>query len=318
MLTRRLGRTDLELSVIGCGTWAIGGGGWKFGWGAQDDDRSIAAIHEALRLGVNWIDTARVYGLGRSERVVRMALDATQATVHLVTKCTRVWDEDGEISGSMDPDSIRRELEASVEALGGRAVDLYLIHQPKPDHQIEQGWSTLNELKREGLVRYVGVSNFSLEQLARAEAIAPVDAIEPRYSLVHREIEQQGILKHCEQAGIGVIAYSPMASGLLTGRMTAARIARLPNDDWRRGHDDFQPPALDASLALAAKLEALGHAINRSPGAMACAWALADPRVTACIVGFRTAEQVADVLGDDGYGMADTDFAEVRRRISEA
>jgi aryl-alcohol dehydrogenase-like predicted oxidoreductase len=311
MLTRRLGRTDLELSVIGFGAWAIGGGGWKFGWGSQDDSRSIAAIHEAVRLGVNWIDTARVYGLGRSERVVCTALDDLEAAPYLVTKCTRVWNDSGEIAGNMRRDSIRRELDASREALGGRVVDLYLIHQPQPDDQIEEGWTTLNELKQEGLVRYVGVSNFSLGQLRRAEAIAPIDALEPRYSLLHREIEHE-ILPHAEQAEIGVIAYSPMGSGLLAGRMTAERVAWLEEDDWRRSHPDFQEPRITENLAVAAELTDLGRAHGRSAGAMACAWVLGNPRVTAAIVGFRSPEQVRDVLGDDGFGLSVGDFADTR------
>jgi aryl-alcohol dehydrogenase-like predicted oxidoreductase len=311
VLTRRLGRTDLELSVVGFGAWAIGGGGWKFGWGSQDDSRSIAAIHEAVHLGVNWIDTARIYGLGRSERVVCAALEDLEPAPFLVTKCTRVWSDSGEIAGSMRRDSIRRELDASREALGGRTIDLYLIHQPQPDDQIEEGWTTLNELKQEGLVRYVGVSNFSLSQLRRAEAIAPVDAIEPRYSLIHREIEQE-ILPHSEEAEIGVIAYSPMGSGLLTGRMTAERVAGLEDDDWRKSHPDFQEPAIQENLAVAAQLDDLGRSHGRSAGAMACAWVLGDPRVTAAIVGFRSPEQVRDVLGIDGFALSVSDFAGVR------
>jgi aryl-alcohol dehydrogenase-like predicted oxidoreductase len=311
MLTRRLGRTDLELSVVGFGAWAIGGGGWRFGWGSQDDSRSIAAIHEAVRLGVNWIDTARVYGLGRSERVVCAALDGLDADPYLVTKCTRTWNDSGEIAGSMRRDSIRRELDASREALGGRVPDLYLIHQPQPDDQIEEGWTTLNELKQEGLVRYVGVSNFSLSQLRRAEAIAPIDALEPRYSLLHREIEQE-ILPHAREAGIGVVAYSPMGSGLLTGRMTTERVARLQDDDWRKSHPDFQEPAIHENLAVAAELYDLGRSHGRSAGAMACAWVLGDPRVTAAIVGFRSPEQVRDVLGTDGFALSVGDFAGVR------
>jgi aryl-alcohol dehydrogenase-like predicted oxidoreductase len=260
---------------------------------------------------VNWIDTARVYGLGRSERVVCAALDDLDAAPYLVTKCTRVWNDSGEITGSMRRDSIRRELDASREALGGRTIDLYLIHQPQPDDQIEEGWTTLNELKQEGLVRYVGVSNFSLSQLRRAEAIAPIDALEPRYSLIHREIEQE-ILPHAEEVAIGVIVYSPMGSGLLTGRMTAERVAGLEDDDWRKSHPDFQEPTIHENLAVAAQLDDLGRSDGRSAGAMACAWVIGDPRVTAAIVGFRSPEQVRDVLGIDGFSLSDSDFAGVR------
>jgi len=315
MLTRRLGQTDMEISVIGFGAWAIGGGGWKFGWGSQDDEQSIKAIIEALQLGVNWIDTARVYGLGRSERIVSKALDRSELPAHLLTKCTRVWDDTGEITGSMRRDSIRRELEASAEALGGRPIDMYLIHQPKPDEQIEEGWTTLNELKREGLVRYIGVSNFDLGQLRRAQGIAPIDLIEPRYSLLDREIERE-LLPYCNEHGIGVLAYSPMGSGLLTGRMTATRVAELDDDDWRKRHPDFHEPALSRNLAVAERLAELGRQHGRSQGAMACAWVLGDPRVTAAIVGFRRAEQVRDVLGNDGFGLGDSDFERVRSAIT--
>jgi aryl-alcohol dehydrogenase-like predicted oxidoreductase len=314
MLTRRLGRTDLELSVIGFGAWAIGGGGWKFGWGSQEDSQSIAAIQAALELGVNWIDTARVYGLGHSEQVVRAALDEYGASPYLVTKCTRVWDAAGEISGSMRRDSIRRELDASVEALGGRTIDLYLIHQPMPDEEIEEGWTTLNELKQEGLVRHIGVSNFSASQLKRAEAIAPVDALQPRYSLIHRDIEAD-LLPYCAERQIGTIVYSPMGSGLLTGRITAERVAALEDDDWRRTHADFQQPALAENLGLAAKLARIGGARGRSAGAMACAWTLGNPLVSACIVGFRSPEQVLDVLGPDGFALDGAALAEVRAAV---
>lgn len=311
MLTRPLGRTDLELSVIGFGAWAIGGGGWKFGWGSQDDAKSIAAIHEALRCGVNWIDTARVYGLGHSEQVVAAALDEVESRPYLVTKCTRVWDDAGRISGSMQSDSIRRELAASSAALGGRTIDVYLIHQPKPDEQIEEGWSTLNELKQEGLVRYIGVSNFSLVQLQRAQAIAPVDVVEPRYSLISREIEDD-LLAYCDAAGIGVITYSPMGSGLLTGTMTHERVNSLDDDDWRKTHEDFQEPALSENLAVSGRLVELGRLSGRSAGAIACAWVLGDPRVSAAIVGFRSPGQVCGVLGRDGFALTAGDLRHVR------
>lgn len=315
METRRLGHTSLELTVVGFGAWAVGGGDWKFGWGPQDDAESITAIDEALALGVNWIDTARIYGLGRSERVVSEALARTGASPHLLTKCTRVWNDEGEITGSMRSDSIRRELAASAEALGGRPIDMYLIHQPKPDAEIEEGWTTLNELKREGLVRYVGVSNFDASQLRRARAIAPLDLIEQRYSLLDRSIETE-ILPFCEEHGIGVLGYSPMGSGLLTGRMSASRIAGLPEDDWRRSHPDFQEPALSRNLAVATRLAELGGQYGRSAGTMACAWALGDLRLTAAVVGFRQASQVRGILGDDGFALTSADFARVRAAVA--
>lgn len=315
MLTRKLGRTDLELSVVGFGAWAIGGGGWKFGWGGQDDRESVAAIHQALDLGVNWIDTARVYGLGRSERVVAAALSDTDAQPFITTKCTRAWDDNGDITGCMTRDSIRRELDASIAALQGRAIDLYLIHQPYPDDQIEEGWATLNELRDAGQVRYIGVSNFSLAQLERIADIAPIDAIEPKYSLLERSVEEQ-ILPYCHANEIGVIAYSPMGSGLLTGQMTADRIAALPEDDWRRTHPDFNQPALSRNLASAAKLRSVGDTFCRPPGATACAWVLGHPDITSAIVGFRSAQQVRGILGEDGYGLSQQDFQDVRDAVA--
>lgn len=317
MLTRRLGATDLELSGLGFGAWAIGGDGWRFGWGRQDNDASIGAIYAALELGVNWIDTARVYGPGRSERVVAEALRDLDARPYVVTKCTRVWDDDGNITGSMRRDSIRRELEASLAALDGRPIDLYLIHQPKPDDEIEEGWTTLLELKSTGLVRHVGVSNFSLEQLRRAEAIGPVDAIEPPYSLLDRPIERE-ILGYCADRGIGVVAYSPMGSGLLTGRMTVDRTARMDDGDWRKGDPRFQEPQLSHSLRLAERLAALGSRAGRPAGAMACAWVIGQPAVTAAIVGFRDAAQVHEVLGADGFALDDEEIARVRAALEDA
>ena len=244
---------------------------------------------------MNWVDTARVYGLGHSERIVARALENVQERIFLVTKCAEVWDQNGEITGSMRSDSIRAELEASLEALEGRRIDAYLIHQPNPDHQIEEGWQTLLELKEQGLVGHVGVSNFSLEQMKRAERIGPIDLIEPPYSLLDRSIERE-ILPHCEDHGIGVIAYSPMASGLLTGRMSRERVQAMPDDDWRKSDPRFQDPQLGLHLDLAAALAEIGPEHGVPAGLVACAWVLADPRVHAGIVGFRRAEQVAEIL----------------------
>jgi aryl-alcohol dehydrogenase-like predicted oxidoreductase len=315
MLTRKLGQTGLELSVIGFGAWAIGGGGWKFGWGSQDDKESVAAIHEAVELGVNWIDTARVYGLGHSERIVATALADCDHQPLITTKCTRVWDDNGDITGSMNRESIRRELEASVTALRGRAIDMYLIHQPYPDDQIEEGWETLSELRDEGLVRYIGVSNFSLQQLERIQAISPVDLIQPKYSLLDQAVDEE-VRPHCRANNIGAITYSPMGSGLLTGQMTAERIKALPNDDWRRTGTDFTEPALSRNLATASRLLSLGAGYGRSAGAMACAWVLGNPDVTSTIVGFRRPDQVRGILGADGFSLTNEQFGAVRKALS--
>src|SRR6202162_2869901 len=235
MTTKALGNSDLYITPIGFGAWAIGGGGWQFAWGGQDDNDSVAAIREALDNGVNWIDTAAVYGLGHSEEVVARALDGMGNRPYVFTKCSMVWDEQGKIGHSLKAESIRRECEASLRRLKVDALDLYQVHWPMPDEEIEEGWATMAKLKEEGKVRNIGVSNFNVAQMKRAKAIAPIASLQPRYSLLHREIEAE-ILPFVARENIGVIAYSPMASGLLTGAMTPERIAGLPARDWRRGH----------------------------------------------------------------------------------
>src|SRR5882672_1308304 len=238
MQSKQLGNSDLRITRVGYGAWAIGGPGWQFAWGAQDDNDSIAAIHRALELGVNWIDTAAAYGLGHSEEIVAKALKAWSGPKpYVFTKCGLRWDAQGNVIKNLKADSVSEEVENSLRRLGVEAIDLYQIHwPPDPDSpELEEGWSTLADLKREGKVRWIGVSNFNVQQLLRAQAIARVTSLQPRYSLVHREIENE-ILPYCLSEGIGVIVYSPMASGLLTGAMTRERAARLPRDDWRRGH----------------------------------------------------------------------------------
>ena len=257
MQTRTLGNSDLNITPVGYGAWAIGGSGWQFAWGSQDDNDSIAAIHRSLELGVNWIDTAAVYGLGHSEEVIAKALKSwTGARPYIFTKCGLRWDDRGQVQKVLKAESIRGEVEDSLRRLGVDVIDLYQIHwPPDPDSpELEEGWQTMADLKREGKVRWIGVSNFDEQQLQRAAAIAPVTSLQPRYSLVHREVEGE-ILPYCERQGIGVIVYSPMASGLLTGAMTRERISNLPKDDWRKGHADFNEPNLSRNLALVERLK---------------------------------------------------------------
>src|SRR5258707_12847173 len=229
MNTRQLGNSDLHITPTGFGAWAIGGGGWEFAWGTQDDRDSIAAIREALDAGINWIDTAAVYGLGHSEEVVARPLEGVRDRPYVFTKCSLVWDERRQIGHSLKADSIRRECEASLRRLKVDAIDLYQIHWPDPEEDIEEGWEAMAKRKDEGKVRNIGVSNFNVAQMERAQAIAPITSLQPRYSLLHREIEEE-ILPFAEREHIGVIAYSPMASGLLTGAMTPLRTARMPAD----------------------------------------------------------------------------------------
>jgi aryl-alcohol dehydrogenase-like predicted oxidoreductase len=298
MQMRKLGNSDLHITRVGYGAWAIGGPGWKFAWGSQDDNESIAAIHRALELGINWIDTAAVYGLGHSEEVVGRALkDWRGSRPYVFTKCGLRENAKGEVQKVLNADSIRGEVEDSLRRLSVDAVDLYQIHwPPDPDSAaLEEGWSTLADLKREGKVRWIGVSNFNVQQLQRAQAIAPVTSLQPRYSLAHREIENE-ILPYCLSEGIEVIVYSPMASGLLTGAMTRGRAARLPKDDWRRGHPDFTEPNLSHNLALVERMREIAKGHNRSVGEVAIAWTLRHPAVTGAIVGARNARQAEGVM----------------------
>ncbi|MDB5384892.1 MAG: aldo/keto reductase [Planctomycetaceae bacterium] len=296
METKQLGNSDLHITPIGFGSWAIGGGGWEFGWGSQNDNESIAAIHEALDNGVNWIDTAAVYGLGHSEEVVARALSGVSRRPYIFTKCSMVWDERREIGHSLRADSIRRECEASLRRLRVDAIDLYQIHWPDPDEQIEEGWAVMDSLQSEGKVRHIGVSNFSVAQMKRAQSIAPITSLQPRYSLLHRDIEN-GILPFVARENIGVLAYSPMASGLLTGTMTRDRIAALPADDWRKKHADYREPQLSYNLKLVSLLRTIGKRHGRSPGEVAIAWVLQNPAVTGAIVGARKSGQVRELVG---------------------
>jgi aryl-alcohol dehydrogenase-like predicted oxidoreductase len=310
METRLLGNSDLRITPIGFGAWAIGGSGWEFAWGAQDDRDSVAAIREAVDAGVNWIDTAAVYGLGHSEEVVARALEGVRDRPYVFTKCSMVWDEHRRIGHRLKADSIRRECEASLRRLRVEAIDLYQIHWPDPDADIEEGWATLAALKKEGKVRYIGVSNFNVEQMQRAQAIAPITSLQPRYSLLHREIEAE-ILPFAARQNIGVIAYSPMASGLLTGAMTRERIADLPADDWRKHHPDFQEPRLHRNLMLVRLLRAIGGLHGRTPAEVTIAWVLHNPAVTGAIVGARRPEQVRGVVGAAGFRLTPRELAEI-------
>jgi aryl-alcohol dehydrogenase-like predicted oxidoreductase len=294
---RRLGYSDLHITPIGIGAWAIGGGGWAFSWSDQDDSVSIRAIHAALDAGVNWIDTAAVYGLGHSETVVASALRTYAGSKpYVFTKCERSWDADRRILKVLKADSIRRECEGSLQRLGVDAIDLYQIHWPEPDEDIEEGWSTLAELQKEGKVRWIGVSNFDVAQMKRIAPIAPITSLQPPYSLVRRDIESE-ILPYVQSNGIGVLAYSPMGSGMLTGTMTRERLSGLPADDWRTRSSMFQEPLLTRNLKIADKVVAIAQRLERSPGEIAIAWALHHPAVTAAIVGIRTPEQVAGIVG---------------------
>jgi aryl-alcohol dehydrogenase-like predicted oxidoreductase len=312
--TRRLGNSDMDLTSIGFGAWAIGGGNWQYAWGAQDDNESIGAILRALDGGVNWIDTAAVYGLGHSEEVVGRALKQTSEKPYVFTKCAMIWGEDRKIVQSMK--KIRLECEASLKRLGVGAIDLYQIHWPVPDEEIEEGWSTMAALQREGKVRWIGVSNFSVKQMERADRIAPITSLQPPYSMINRA-SQAEILPWCREHGIGVINYSPMMSGLLTGSMTKERVAAMPDDDFRKRTKNFQEPNLSRNLALAELLKQIGMLHGVSAGVVAIAWTLHNPAITAAIVGGRSSKQVDGVLPATTFRLSEEEFAEIERFIKE-
>lgn len=316
MQTRQLGHTDLQITPIGFGAWAIGGNGWLFGWGPQDDDDSIAAIHEALDAGINWIDTAAVYGLGRSEEVVAQALKGVQQRPYVFTKCERVWNEQREVGKCLKADSIRRECEASLKRLQVDTIDLYQIHWPEPDEDIEEGWSTVAALQKEGKVRWIGVSNFNVPQLQRAQAIAPIASLQPPYSLVNPAIEGE-ILPYCLTQQIGVICYSPMASGLLTGKMTRERITALPADDWRRNNRNYQEPLLTRNLDLVEVLREVGAPYGQTPGQVAVAWTLRHPAITGAIVGARKPGQITETVAAAQQPLNDEQLARIERFLSD-
>ncbi len=300
----------MHLTPIGIGAWAIGGGGWAFGWGPQDDNQSVAAMQAGLDRGINWIDTAAIYGLGHSEEIVALALKGRSTKPYVFTKCERVWNEKREIGKSLKAESIRREVEDSLRRLQLDVIDLYQIHWPEPDEDIEEGWTEMAKLKEQGKVRYIGVSNFNVEQMKRAQKIAPITSLQPPYSLLSPESEES-ILPYAGENHIGVIVYSPMKSGLLTGAMTRERIAAMPDDDFRKRTPQFQEPKLTQNLVLVERMREMGQRHGRSPGEVAIAWTLRRKEVTAAIVGMRSAKQVDGVIGALDFRLSPAEISEL-------
>ena len=313
MKTTELGGTGMEISRVGFGAWAIGGAEYDWGWGDQDDEQSIAAIHRALELGVNWIDTAAQYGFGHSEQVVGRAPEGLDEQPFVFTKGGQPEGPNRTTVQTLERDSLKRECEASLRRLGVEAIDLYQIQWPIPDEELEEGWTTLVELKEEGLVRHIGVSNFSVAQLRRAQAIAPVETLQPPYSLLDRDVERE-ILPFCEREGIGAIVYSPMASGMLTGKMTRERIEGLPENDWRRRSERFREPQLSKNLELVERLSRVSERHGVSPGAVAVAWTLRNPAVDGAITGFRRPDQVEPILAAAELEFSDEEAVELEGR----
>jgi aryl-alcohol dehydrogenase-like predicted oxidoreductase len=316
--TVKFGKTGMEITPIGFGAWAIGGGGWAAAWGPQDDDEAVGAIRRAVELGVNWVDTAAVYGLGHSEELVAQALKSVPESErpYVFTKCSLVWDGEGDISNVLEKDSVKRECEESLRRLQTDVIDLYQIHWPRPDEYIEEGWEAMAELKDEGKVRHIGVSNFDVSQMERIGEIAPVETLQPPYNMLNRGVEEE-ILPYCAEQDVGVIVYSPMRSGLLTGKMTRERVENLPSDDWRRNSPDFQEPRLSRNLELVGLLEEIGEEHGRSPGEVAIAWTLRHPAVTAAIVGGRRPDQVDGIIGAAELHLSEEDLDRIEAFLDE-
>jgi aryl-alcohol dehydrogenase-like predicted oxidoreductase len=311
MQTRTLGKSGLRLTPIGLGTWAMGGGDWKFGWGPQDDKESIAAIHAALDAGVNWIDTAAIYGHGRSEQIVGEAIRGRRDSVLVATKCGRVWEGDSrEIGKSLTRESILREVDASLRRLGIDVIDLYQIHWPEPDEQVEEGWATVADLVKAGKVRFAGVCNFNLSQLKRAQAIHPITSLQPPYSMLKREIEDE-IVPWCRANGVGILAYSPMQAGLLTGAFTSARVASLSPQDWRSRHPLFTEPQLSVNLRFVDRLRTIATKMGISVSQLALAWVLRLPEITSAIAGARNASQIQETVRAGRIALPVTVAAEI-------
>jgi aryl-alcohol dehydrogenase-like predicted oxidoreductase len=314
--TKKFGNSDLEITSLGVGAWAMGGAGWQFAWGEQDDADSIAAIHAAVDAGIDWIDTAAVYGLGHSEEVVGRTLKQLSKKPYVFTKCERRWDENGKIYGSLKAESIRQECEQSLRRLKIDVIDLYQIHWPEPDADIEEAWTEMARLQQEGKARWIGVSNFNVAQLKRAMKIAPVTSLQPPYSLLARRVEEE-LLPFAHANRIGVIVYSPMRAGLLTGKMSKERALKLPKDDWRSRDKDFQEPNLSRNLKLVEVLRRIGERHGRTAGEVALAWTLNNPAVTGAIVGLRRAGQVQGTVGALTFRLTPDEVLEIEAFFHE-
>jgi aryl-alcohol dehydrogenase-like predicted oxidoreductase len=316
MEKRKLGNSDLLITPIGIGAWAMGGGGWSFSWGPQDDKDSIEAIHVALDRGLNWIDTAAVYGLGHSEEIVAAALKGRSNPPYVFTKCELVWNDKREIGQCLKAESIRRECEASLRRLKVDVIDLYQIHWPFPQEDIEEGWTEMVRLREQGKVRHIGVSNFDSEQMKRAQKIAPIVSLQPPYSILRRDIERE-TLPYVQENKIGVIVYSPMQAGLLSGAMTRERIAAFSPEDWRSKNAQFQEPLLTRNLRIATLLGEIGNRHGRTAGETAIAWTLRNPAVTGAIVGVRNAKQVQGIIGAAEFRLSSSEIEQIEEASGE-
>ncbi len=317
MQTRKLGNTDLHLTTIGLGTWAIGGGEWAYGWGPQDDADSIAAIQRALDLGINWIDTAAAYGLGHAEEIIARAIKGRRDKVIVATKCGLVWDEGStNVYSRLKVASVGKEAEASLRRLNVEFIDLYQIHWPNPKNDIEEAWGVIADLIEEGKVRHGGVSNFNVAQIKRAQAIHPVASLQPPYSMLERGVEKE-LLHYCAQQNIGVICYSPMQAGILTDQFTRTRVAKIADEDWRKSDKHFLEPALSANLKLVEGLRTIAKRHGRTTAQLAIAWVLRRPEVTAAIVGARRPAQIEETVAAADWRLSVEDIEEIESLLTE-
>jgi aryl-alcohol dehydrogenase-like predicted oxidoreductase len=317
MINNKLGNTDLKISAIGLGAWAIGGGGYKLGWGSQDDTESISTIQRAVELGINWIDTAPVYGDGHSEMVIGKAIKGIRENVIISTKCGLMMDENKEILlYNLKAESIRTEVENSLKYLDTDVIDLYQIHAPVPEEDIEEAWDALGKLKKEGKIRYAGVSNFTLGHLKRIQPIHPVTFLQPFYNMLDTSIEDD-VLDYCRENGIGVVVFSPMCRGLLTGKITAERVKGLPEDDNRLTLPFFKQPYLDANISLVERLKPIAERNGKTPAQLAIAWVLRRPEITSAIVGARRPSQIEETVAAGDWVLSQQDKAEIDSILNE-
>ena len=315
MQKRKLGYTDLELTTVGFGAWAIGGP-WLYGWGPQDDDESIATLLRAMDEGVNWIDTAAIYGHGRSETVVGRALKQMSPKPLIATKCGLCWDEHNERIPRLKAQSIRAECQDSLKRLDIETIDLYQIHFNQPDEDIEEAWTEMAKLVEEGKVRYIGVSNFTVEQIRRIQSIHPVASLQPPYSMLHREVENE-LLGYCEQNNIGVVVYSPMQRGLLTGTFDAERVANLPEGDHRKANADFREPQFSATMELVEQLRSIAECNGKTCSQLAISWVLRRPEVTCAIVGARRPDQIVETAQASDWNLSEEDIEQIEQLLAE-
>jgi aryl-alcohol dehydrogenase-like predicted oxidoreductase len=316
MHTNLLGNTGLRLTALGLGTWAMGGGDWRFGWGPQDDRQSMAAVHRALELGINWIDTAPVYGLSHCEEVVGQALRGLKSRPLIASKCGRLWDAERQITPRIKRQSILAEIDDSLRRLGVDVLDLYQMHWPQPDEDIEEGWQAMADVVRQGKARHVGVCNFNLAQLERIRPIHPIASLQPPYSLLNRGVESE-LLGYCAKHQIGIVAYSPMQKGLLTGKVNRHWLAGLAPADHRHNDSNFQEPRLSANLAFVEGLQRIAQGHGRTVAELAIAWVLRRPEVTSAIVGARRPDQIEQTIGAADWKLSPQDLVEIDSLVAK-